>query len=149
MRTIEFRLSLITVLITIAFAVPATCGTSSPHDILVFVNQSADIDSLSKSELEQIFLKKKTTWPSGQRIVSINASGTSSLREAFRAKVLDMREVDEATYWEKQRIRHQIEPPVEMTNTPKAVFKLKSAISYAYRKDVPEDVVKVVLAVWN
>lgn len=144
-----YRLSLITILMAVAVSPPAVSSTESPDDILIIVNKSTDIDSISVGELEQIFLKKKTTWSNGKKILSINASENSALRESFRAKVLAIKAEDEATYWEKQKIRLQIEPPVEMTNTPKAVFKLKSAISYAYRKDVPDNVLKVVLAVPN
>ena len=54
---------------------------------------------------------------------------------------------EEATYWENQKIRQQLSPPPEMGSILKAVFKLKNSISYAYRKDVAGDVVKVLLVI--
>lgn len=142
-----YRLLLATILLAAVISVPAVSSPGSPDDILVIVNKSTAVDAISLDELEQIFLKKKTTWPNGQRIVTINTMHNSPLREIFRSKVLEMKADEEATYWEKQKIRRQIERPPEMVNTTKAVFKLKSAISYAFRKDIPANVVKTVLVI--
>ena len=126
---------------------PAVSETASPNDILVIVNKSADIDSISMGELAQIFLKEKTSWSNGQRIIPINAREGGDLRKSFRTKALAMRTSEEEIYWENQKIRSQLNPPVEMSNTPKAVFKLKYAISYAFRRDLPDNVVKVILVI--
>lgn len=125
----------------------AANSSESANDIVVFVNKSISIDSLTMSELKQIFLKKKTRWTGGRPIVIINPYGSSPVRKRFSDKVLGMTATDVASYWEKERIRSQVEPPVEMGNTAKAVFHLRNAISYAYRKDVPDGVVKIVLVV--
>ncbi len=127
----------------------ASSSAESPDDIVVFVNNASLVSSLSAAELKQIFLKKKTSWPGGDKIVSINAVNNSLVREAFRKKVLNMSLQDEATYWENQRIRYQLIAPSEISAGPKAVFKLKAAVAYAFRKDVPKDVVKIVLVIPN
>ena len=136
-------LGFIIVLLT-GISISGMPATDSANDILVIVNKSVEVETLSIAELKQIFLKKKSSWPGGNPIVPINARVSEDIREEFREKVLDMSNTEESTYWETQKIRLQLSSPVEMGRTPKAVFKLKNAISYAYRRDVPTDVVKVV-----
>ena len=94
-----------------------------------------------------MFLKQKTTWSSGESVVCINAPENAAVRKLFRQLVLEMGDTEEATHWSNARIRNQLSPPAEMANTPKAVFRLKNAVSYAFRKDVPDGVVKVVLTI--
>ena len=126
-------------------ALPYSAVAESPDDIVVFVNPSSRVAEMTKAELRQLFLKQKTTWSSGEAVVCINAPSSSELRKQFRSIVMEMSETEEATHWANARIRSQVSPPAEMVNTPKAVFRLKNAVSYAFRKNVPPGVVKIVL----
>lgn len=136
------------VLVLLAGLSNAEAGLAeSPNDIVVFVNKAAPVAEMSVDELKQIFLKKKTTWRNGDSIVCINAQDTDSSRELFRQKVLEMSKSEELEYWEKEKMRKQLSMPAEMSNLAKAVFKIKNAVAYAYRKDVPQDVVKVILVI--
>ena len=102
---------------------------------------------MSIDEVKQIFLGMKERWSDGSSIICINPKNDTLVRHDFREKVLGMSFREELTYWSEQRVRRQIEPPPEMSSTTKAVFRLKYAISYAYRKHVPKDVVKVLLVI--
>ena len=119
----------------------------SPDDIVVFVHTGVSTNHISVAELKQIYLKQKTSWSGGDNIVCINPPESAAVRKAFRSKVLGMTSVEEERYWSDQKIRRQLFPPPELANTPKAVFKLKNAIGYAYRKDVPAGVVKIVAVI--
>jgi ABC-type phosphate transport system substrate-binding protein len=132
---------------SMAVALPFNAAAESPDDILVFVSIVSKVNSLTVPELRQIFLKQKTTWQNGNAIICVNAPSASEVRKQFRQKVLAMTESEESTHWETMKIRSQIFAPAEMPNTAKAVFKLKNAVSYAFRKDVPNGVVKVVLVI--
>ena len=125
----------------------AVCVAESPNDILIIANKKVKIDTITPEELKQVFLKKKTSWSNGDRIICINPTSSSAVRKVFREKVLDMSESEEKTYWEKQKVRRQLTMPAEMRSIVKAVFKLSNAISYAYRKDVPNNVVKVLYVI--
>jgi len=127
--------------------IPGVSSAQSPDDILIIANKSAPESSMSLAELKQIFLKKKSSWSNGNKIVAINAQDNSQVRRDFRKLVLDMTDTEELTYWEKQKIKKQIGAPTELQSRTKAVFKLKNAISYAYRKEVQKDVVKVLLVI--
>lgn len=130
-----------------ALGFPWKAAAESPDDIVVFVNQVAKVKSVSIAELRQLFLKQKTSWASGEQVVCINAPDGTPLRNQFRQQVLAMSEAEEATHWETVRIRNQTLAPSEMLNTPKAVFRLKNAVSYAFRKDVPNGVVSILLEI--
>lgn len=126
---------------------PHVSHAQSPDDIVIIVNKNVSVNYMSIEELKQIFLGKKSTWRNGNKIVCINAKSHSAIRKTFRKKVLEMTAKEELTYWETEKVRRQISPPMELSSTPKAVFKLKNTISYAYRKDVPQKFVKALLVI--
>lgn len=127
--------------------IPGVSSAESPDDILVIANKGVGEKSMSVAELKQIFLKKKSSWSNGDKIVAINAEDNSKVRKDFRKLVLDMTDTEESTYWEKQKIKQQIAAPKELQSRTKAVFKLKNAISYAYRSEVQKNIVKVLLVI--
>ena len=77
----------------------------------------------------------------------INAPTESRLREIFRSKVLGMDWSREQSYWQDEGIRQGLSEPPEFSNTLKAVFKIKSALSYVFRKDFKEGSAKVLLVI--
>jgi hypothetical protein len=139
--------SIIVLMLTVMALLPVPLNAESPDDLVIFVNNKSGVRSMSVDELKQIFLKKKTRWPGGEKIDCINSPEGSTEREEFRKKVLGMSKTEEITYWQNQKIRMQLSPPIEISNTPKAVFRLSGAISYAFRKDLPEGVVKSILVI--
>ena len=151
----SFCLSLFsgTFLLIFCFGLCPSARAESPDDIIVFVNKALKVDAVSQDEVKKIFLKKKTSWSPREKIICIHAKKGTPLRNAFRKRVLEMDEKAENVYWQEQKIRHQLAKPPEFANTVKAVFKVKAifktlgAISYAFRKDVPGNVVKTVLVV--
>lgn len=140
-------------LVLLLLSSPTSARGESPEDIIVFVNKALKVDSVNLDELKKIFLKQKTSWSAREKIVCINAKEGTPLRSIFRERVLKMDEKSEHVYWQEQKIRHQLTTPAEFSNTIKAVFKVETifksmgAISYAFRKDVPENVVKTVLVI--
>jgi ABC-type phosphate transport system substrate-binding protein len=137
--------SIFVMMLSVMALLPVPLNAESPDDLVVFVNKKSRVRDLSVEELKQIFLKKKTRWPGGDKINCINSPEGSAEREAFRKRVLGMSKTEEITYWQNQKIRMQLSPPIEVSNTAKAVFRLNGAIGYAFRKDLPEGVVKAVL----
>ena len=132
-------------MLTVMALLPVPLNAESPDDLVVFVNNKSGVRSMSVEELKQIFLKKKTRWPGGNKIDCINTPEGTAEREEFRKRILEMSKTEEITYWQNQKIRMQLSPPIEISNTPKAVFRLNGGISYAFRKNLPSGVVKPVL----
>ena len=114
---------------------------------MVVVNQKNSKQSLDISEVRDIFLKKRTHFSGGMKTTPINAPNNSDLRNAFRKKVLDMTSDKKKKYWEDKKIKEGVMKPVSLSNALRAVFELKGAIGYLYRKDYKPGVVKIVLTI--
>jgi hypothetical protein len=125
-------------------AVRSAPRADSPNDILIIANNSISASSISADELKAIFLKKKGSF-AGSKVVPINAKSGSALRKAFQSRVVEMDENLEANYWEQQKIKTGLTPPVEFAGTVKAVFSVKGSIGYCLRSEYREGVVKVLL----
>lgn len=143
----------VALLLSIAFlgtlALPtssAATGAENPKDIIIVVNRASKVSSLSVDEIREYFLRIRRTWPDGKKVVPVNAK-QPALRNLFRQKVLSMSGADEQRYWQDQMIRGGSDTPPEFDNTLKATFSLPGAISYVFRKDLIENVVKVVAVI--
>ena len=125
--------------------VQAKAKADHPQDILIIVNKSAAEETLSISATRAIFLKKRIRLQDGTKAAVINDKPGTTLRKEFQEKVLDMTANKENIYWQEQKIKKGISPPAELRNRLKAVYKIKGAISYLYRKDFKSGVTKVLL----
>ena len=122
-----------------------TARADDPKDILIIVNKSVSQENITLAEIRNLFLKERTSWRGGSKAVPIHAPAGSSLRKAFVNRVLGMDSEDEKIFWRERKIRTGKVGPAEFSNVLKAVFKLRNSISYIYRSDYVEGVVKVVL----
>jgi hypothetical protein len=105
----------------------------------------ASPDDLSAEDVRQIFLRKKTSWSSGQRIVCVDALADTATSDAFRKKVLRMSSDELKRYWEEQQLKGELAHIPAFSDTVRAVFMLNGSIGYALRKDLKTDAVRVVL----
>lgn len=140
--------SMVLVLAAIVITTTLTVRVSraeSPNDILVIVNSSVKVSSLTSEDVKEIFLKKRRSFSSGERAVPINAGDNAKLREEFRERVLKMSATDERTYWQTLKIKEGEVDPAVFSNNLKAVFKLRGGVSYIYRSQYKANVAKVVL----
>jgi ABC-type phosphate transport system substrate-binding protein len=139
--------SFVALLFVASHLLSAPLSAESSEDIIVFVNRASPVDNLTMAEVKQIFLKEKTKWPTGASIICINPPKTSLVRYQFRKSILQMTEEKEDAYWQDKKIRNNLSTPVIFLNTARAVFHLPKGISYAFRKDIPLTVIKVVLVI--
>ena len=119
----------------------------SPNDILVVVNTSSSVSATTLDELRNVFLKKKTAWRAGSAVTPVNASEGSPLRERFRKVVLGMTSTEEKEYWKNTKIQGGSTEPPAYNDTMKATFKLRSCVSYIFRSQYKEGLVKIVLVI--
>ncbi len=134
-------------LIAVLLLYPTAIVAESPDDILIIANKGVSAKSVTMDELRAMFLKKRKQWKQGGNVVPIHAKKGSPLRHQFQLRVLKMNPDEEDTYWNDQQVRHGLGPPPEFGYGLKAVFKLKGSVSYIYRKDFREGVVKVLAVV--
>ncbi len=121
-------------------------GSDNPNDLIIVVNRSVKMDRLTIAQVRSYFLLQKSSWPGGNKAVPFNAKD-SRLRDIFRTKVLSMTEKEEQRFWQDQMIRTGKKEPPEVGNVLKAVYHIKGAVSYVFRKDLRPGVVKVVLEI--
>jgi hypothetical protein len=133
--------------VSTCLASPPTAAAESPYDLVVFVNKGHKINSITIDELQQFYLKTKNNWSNGKKAICINTQESNPARKIFRSKVLKMTKEEESVYWENQKIRFHINPCIEMMNVARAVFNLRTAVGYALRRDVPHNVVKIILTI--
>ncbi len=119
----------------------------SPNDILIIANKSVHQESSTLGEIKNLFLKKKTTWQSGEKALPIHASRSASIRAEFLKRVLDMSTSEETAYWHARKVKEGIDKPVTFGNTLKAVFKLRYSVGYIYRSQYKEGVVRILLVI--
>ncbi len=137
-------LILLSLIIAVTLWLPSDARAESPDDILVVVNFSVKIESASKAELKAIFLKKKVRWKTGLKAIPIHAKGGTSLKKAFLKRLMERDEDLEQSYWQDQKIRAGLVPPVSFTKLLKAVFNIKGSVSYVFRDMYKEGVVKII-----
>ncbi len=139
------QILLLAVLVAVFLILPNGARAENPNDILIVVNKGVKQDSITPGELKNLFLKDKTTWRDGQKVVPVHAPGGSAVRKAFVSRILGMSIEDEKIFWQKRKIKTGKVKPVEFGNSLKAVFKLRGSISYVFRSQYREGVVKIVL----
>lgn len=121
-------------------------AANRPDDLLIVTNKSVATDSISLGDTKAIFLKMRKSWRHGGKVVAIHSS-KSSVKKVFLARVMGMTPKEDVAYWQKQKVvSGEIAPP-EFSNTLRAVYKIKNALSYCLRKDYTEGVVKILAVV--
>lgn len=122
----------------------ATAAKDVSEPILIVANKSVSANKASLDEIKAIFLKKKFTWKTGGKAIAITPS-SPALRAAFAHKVLGMNPTQEKAYWQDFKIKKGTTAPPEFGNNLKAVYKIKGSVSYIFKSQYKEGVVKILL----
>ena len=139
----HIALGLLVLVLTLTNTRGSESQAGGPDEIVIIVNKSIVMNSISKADVRSLFLKQRTSI-NGIRFIPINAMGGTALRSAFQKQFLGMNLTGERTYWQNQGIRMGLEAPAKFSNPVKAVFRLKKGIGYSFRKDIPAGVVRIV-----
>ena len=147
-RCFLFPLLLLTALVCLLVqtALAQTPG-KNPDDILIVANKGVSVDKVSLKELKSIFLKKRTSWKNGGKVVAIHARVGTPIRNAFTTRVLGLDNTREQAYWQDMMVKSGVKQPPALGNRLKAVFKLSGGVSYIYRVDYKPNVSKVLLVI--
>ena len=122
----------------------SSARAESPDDILVVANNALSVSSVSNAELKSIFLKERTRWRNGAKVIPIHAKEGTPLRRAFLRRLLNMEESRERAYWQEQKIKRGALPPAAFSSSLRAVFQIKGSVAYVFRSDYKEGVAKIV-----
>ena len=74
---------------------------SSADDLVIITNENVPTSVLSKDDIKQIFLGKKTTWDNGEKIIFVVQTGTDANTSFLKTYILkNAYQFD--IYWKKQ-----------------------------------------------
>src|SRR5258708_5805133 len=94
-------------------------GASEPHGpaFVVIVHPSNRFESLSRSKLEFLFLRKVSRWPWGAEAQPVDLGPSSLPAREFTKQVLKTTEEHLAAYWIDQRVTRGVGPPIQISGT--------------------------------
>ncbi|MCP4600290.1 MAG: hypothetical protein GY847_07120 [Proteobacteria bacterium] len=88
----------------------------------IIVHPGVSVVSISRAELNRVFLKKLTKWPGGTAIKPVDQKVKSPVRRVFSKSILRRSVTAAKTYWRKQIFTGRNVPPPEVLSD-KAVIK--------------------------
>ena len=121
---------------------PAARSQSTPP-LLVIVHQGVPDTRIDGNELRAIFLRKRTAWSNGQRIVPLNHPPGNPVRLAFDSSTLGFNGGEAARYWIDARIRYGTEAPMSIATealVARVVKQLAGSIGYVRGANLPPGV---------
>ena len=123
----------------------STAAISSAQDILIICNKNVSQDALSRDELQQIFLGRKTRWSDDQKI-SFAVMKSGDIHNEFLKKMVDKTPSQYEAFWKKLIFSGQGKAPVSF-NTPEEILAYVAAtpgaVSYV-PSDLLQENVKVI-----
>jgi len=129
-------------LVAIAFAGRAVAG-----DLVVIVHADRE-ERLGRTEIAQIYLKKRRFWGDGEGIVPVNRNSGSEARELFVHRIFGDQARQLGRYWNRQYFQGVL-PPATLASdeaVKRFVASEPRAIGYI-DADLVDDSVRVVLHV--
>jgi len=90
-------------------------GCVQAQEFIVIVNKANPIESLTKTELNDIFLKKELRWKSGEKIQPVNIVYSSELREIFTRSIHQKTVNQIRSFWQQSIYSGKQVQPIELT----------------------------------
>jgi hypothetical protein len=101
--------------------------TVARADAVAVVSSKSSITSLSKSQIMDIFLGKRTHFPDGSSAIPIDLVEGSAARDEFYARFADMSPAQVRAYWAKIIFTGRGQPPSTVTTDVEAKKLLLSS----------------------
>ena len=137
------RNALASIAITLSFAVSAVKA-----DVVAVVSAKSPITSLSKNQLIEIFLGKRTRFPDGSSAIPIDQAEGATARDEFYAKVANMSSAQMKAFWSRIIFTGRGQSPKSVSNSDevkKLLLENPSAIGYV-EPSALDSSIRVVLA---
>ena len=80
----------------------------------MIVHPSNRFDTLSRSKVSYLFLRRVSRWPWGAEVAPVELSNPNKVRGEFIAQVLRTTEEQLQAYWIDQRTTRGVSPPVQV-----------------------------------
>lgn len=118
--------------------------TSTYADIAVIVAKTSPITSLSKKQLQEIYLKKQQFF-NEIKLMPINLQAGSGARNSFERAILKMDEIELGEYWNEKHYNGVNPPMVQKTQEAVKAMVKKAPGSIGYiDESLLDDTLRVV-----
>lgn len=135
------------VVVCLLWAIGVLATTCALAEVVVVVSAKSKINSMTMSQVAQIFLGKTSKLPDGKDAVPLDQLEGSEIRNEFYSKVTGKDPAQINAYWSKIIFTGDGQPPKVVTgndSVKKAVIKNLNAIGYIDKSAVDKKV-KVIL----
>jgi hypothetical protein len=123
---------------------PSVRSQAQPETpLLVIAHAGVPETRLDGDALRAIFLRKRTLWSNGRRIVPLNQPAGHPVRLTFDSRMLGFDGQQAARYWIDARIRYGAEAPMSIASESllvRVVKQLAGSIGYVRAASVPAGV---------
>lgn len=122
-------------------------SSAAMADVVVVVSANSPVGTLSKSQVEDLFLGKTIRFPDGAVAVAIDQAEGSAVRDEFYDKIFGKSAAQIKAYWSKIIFTGRGQPPQSVSNTIEMMKRISAnpnAIGYIDR-NMMNDSVKAVL----
>jgi len=106
---------------------------ASAQNYKVIVNNSNEVTALTRSEVSNYLLKKRTNWSNGSNIVPVDLGSQSAVRAAFSVDVHGKTISQVRSYWQQSVFSGKATPAQEMNSDADVINFVKNnagAIGY-------------------
>ena len=124
-------------ILLISFIFVCSITFVSAQEFQVVVNSKNAVKSLTKKQVSDYFLKKKTKWSDGTKIIPVDLSSKSKVRTSFSKKIHKKSTVQVRAYWQQSVFSGKASPPSEKTSDAVVINYVKThkgAIGYISSK---------------
>jgi ABC-type phosphate transport system substrate-binding protein len=137
------RIGLVSLSLTVGLGISAVSA-----DVVAVVSSKSPVTTLSKNQIMDIFLGKRTSFPDGSSAVPIDQTEGSAVRDEFYSKMAGMSPAQVKAFWAKIIFTGRGQPPKTVATSVEAKKLLvanPNTISYIDQSLVDSSV-RVVLA---
>jgi ABC-type phosphate transport system substrate-binding protein len=110
-----------------------TYPVQAQGDYVVIVNKSTAVDSLTKSQISNFFLKKTTSWSDGSKVRPVDQVSGASVRDGFSEAIHGKSVSAIKSFWQKKIFSGAGTPPPEKSSDIEVIEYVKAnpgAIGY-------------------
>jgi ABC-type phosphate transport system substrate-binding protein len=109
-------------LLTFAFCLAAlVAAPAGAQQYRVIVNSANPTSTLTKEDLARVYLKKMSTWKTGQQVQVVDLGPKSSVRAEFSTAVLGRDVPTMKNYWQQSLFSGRGVPPIEQPTEAQVV----------------------------
>ncbi len=146
----------LTILLILAGTLLAALPEASAGEVLIIINADNDVGKLSASAIRKYFLKKKKTWPNGEKVRPVDykdACDGCTVRPAFLEKILELSDEDLERYWIELKYNASLSAARKVGGTSsveKFVSRFKGGIGFIDAEEQGEkykDKIRVIMTI--